>query len=114
MPAADQAALLNVLIGVLDDGQHRTGHRHDGYAPAPLATAHRHGIYSANLVLLILAVGGPVTGSALFPGARDPAGRWRGTVLLWRSALGELPLGGYRGQDRAWLLPSLLGSALGG
>jgi hypothetical protein len=34
-------------------------------------------------------VGGPVTGSRLFPGARDPGGRWRGTVLLWRSALGE-------------------------
>ena len=74
---------------MLDDSRRRTGHRHEDYAPAPRATAARHAIYSANLVLLILAVAGPVTGSRLFPGARDPAGRWRGTVLLWRSALGE-------------------------
>jgi hypothetical protein len=86
---ADRPGLAGLLIGVLDDSRRRTGHRHEDYAPAPRATAARHAIYSANLVLLILAVAGPVTGSQLFPGARDPAGRWRGTVLLWRSALGE-------------------------
>ena len=86
---ADRPRLARLLIGVLDDSRRRTGHRHEDYAPAPRATAGRHAIYSANLVLLILAVGGRVTGSQLFPGARDPAGRWRGTVLLWRSALGE-------------------------
>jgi hypothetical protein len=86
---AGRPQLAELLIGVLGDSRRRTGHRYEDYAPAPRATAARHAVYSANLVLLILAVTGPLTGTRLFPEARDPAGRWRGLVLLWRSALGE-------------------------
>jgi hypothetical protein len=94
VPEADRAPLTNLLVSVLDDSQRRTGHRHDGYAPAPLPTAARHGIYSANVVLLILTVASlepprPVTASQLFPGAADAPGRWHHTALLWRAALAE-------------------------
>jgi hypothetical protein len=87
--AADRPRLTDVLIGVLGDARRRTTHKHADYAPAPLSTATRHGIYNANLVLLALSLNPSVTASRLFPGAYDPAGRWRGTVLLWRSALRE-------------------------
>jgi hypothetical protein len=87
--AADRTQLAERLISVLANSCRRTGHRHEDYAPAPLATAARHGIYSANLVLLILILTGTVSGSRLFPGTPDPAGRWRRTTLLWRSALSE-------------------------
>jgi hypothetical protein len=87
--AADRSRLTDVLISVLADAQGRTTHKHDTYAPVPLATAVRHGTYSANLVLLILSLSPSVTASRLFRGARDPAGRWRGMVLLWRSSLRE-------------------------
>jgi hypothetical protein len=89
VPPADRERLAELLIGVLFDSQGRTGHRHEDYAPATRPTAARHGVYAANLVLLILTLAGPVTGSRLFPGARDPAGRWTGTVMLWRSALSQ-------------------------
>jgi hypothetical protein len=86
---AGRPQLATCLITVLDDSGRRTGHRHEDYAPAPLATARRHGIYCANLVLLILTLTGPLAGSQLFPGSPDPSGRWRGMTLLWRSALNE-------------------------
>jgi hypothetical protein len=89
VPAADRPRLAELLIGVLADSQRRTGHRHEDYAPAVRPTASRHGVYAANLVLLVLTLAGPVTGSRLFPGSRDPAGRWTGTVMLWRSALSQ-------------------------
>jgi hypothetical protein len=86
---ADRPQLAQCLITVLDDSRRRTGHRHEDYAPASLETAQRHGIYCANLVLLILTLTGPLAGSQLFPGSPDPSGRWRAMVLLWRSALNE-------------------------
>jgi hypothetical protein len=86
---AGQSRLTDVLIGVLADSRQRTGHKHADYTPAALPTAARHGIYSANLVLLILSLNPSVTASRLFGGGRDPAGRWKGLALLWRSALYE-------------------------
>ncbi len=72
--AADRSRLTDVLIGVLADSRQRTGHKHADYAPAALPTAARHGIYSANLVLLILALNPSVTASRLFGGAPRPGG----------------------------------------
>lgn len=86
---ADRHRLAGLLIDVLTESTFRTEHRHADYQPAALATSSRHGIYSANLVLLILAVKEIVTASELFPGSEDPARDWNRRVLLWRSALSE-------------------------
>ena len=81
--------LTRLLIAVLADSQTRTERRYASYVPAPAATAARHGIYSANLVLLILALASKVAASDLFPGAHDPPGTWHRRALLWRSSLTE-------------------------
>jgi hypothetical protein len=87
--AADRAPLAGLLTDVLAQSASRTEDRHPGYRPAALATSSRHGIYGANLVLLILALNDPVSASELFPGEDDPARAWNRRVLLWRSALSE-------------------------
>jgi hypothetical protein len=87
---ADRARLADVLTGVLADARYRTGHRHAEYVPLPLPTSSRHGVYGANLVLLILSLVPAVTAGGLFPWAEDPPGEWHATVRLWRSALSEL------------------------
>ena len=55
---SDRHQLAGMLVNVLDDSAFRTEHRHAGYRPAPLPISARHGIYSANLVLLITALRG--------------------------------------------------------
>jgi len=85
----DQRQLAELLVGVLADSQARTEHRYGGYGPAPLPTAARHGIYSANLVLLILALTPSMPASKLFPEWTDPSGTWHRRALLWRSSLTE-------------------------
>ena len=86
---ADRRQLAELLVGVLADSQARTEHRYPSYVPAPVSTASRHGIYSANLVLLILALASEMTASELFPEAKDPSGSWHRRTLLWRSSLTE-------------------------
>ena len=86
---ADRRRLAGLLIEVLTQSTSRTEDRHAGYRPATLATSSRHGIYSANLVLLILALKDAVTASELFPGSDNPSWSWNRRVLLWRSALTE-------------------------
>lgn len=54
---------------------------HPGHASAPA----RHAAYSANLLLLIALIGGPVTGRELFPDGLFPASDWRRHTMLWRS-----------------------------
>jgi len=85
----EQRQLAELLVGVLADSQARTEHRYAGYEPAPLPTAARHGIYSANLVLLILALTPGMPASRLFPESADPPGTWHRRALLWRSSLTE-------------------------
>ncbi|MFD0476039.1 NACHT domain-containing protein [Nonomuraea thailandensis] len=55
------------------------------YRPEQLGDPARHGAYAANLLLLIVLIGGPVHGRELFPRARFPAAEWRRHALLWRS-----------------------------
>ncbi len=81
--------LADLLIKVHARNADRDSDRYASYRPAPLAVASRHGIYSANLVLLIATLAGHVTASQLFPGADDPPGAWHRNALLWRSALTE-------------------------
>lgn len=85
----DRHKLAHVLVKVLDDSAFRTEHRHAGYRPARLAISARHGIYSANLVLLITALSEQITASELFPSSADPGRTWNRRALLWRSALNE-------------------------
>jgi hypothetical protein len=85
----NQHRLAGLLVNVLTESTSRTEHRHAGYRPAALAISSRHGIYSANLVLLILALREGVKASELFPRSADPPGAWHRRTLLWRSALTE-------------------------
>ena len=71
---ADRHRLAGLLINALTESTSRTGNRHTGYQPTTLAISSRPGIYSANLVLLILVLRPSVTASELFPGSDDPAG----------------------------------------
>lgn len=89
VPAAHRPQLAELLISVLAESTMRTGHRYAGYQPAELAVSARHGIYGANLVLLILALVDRITASSLFRGSPDPPKTWHRCVLLWRSALSE-------------------------
>jgi hypothetical protein len=89
---ADRRKLVDLLIGVLADSETRTEHRYHSYCPAPLPTSSRHGVYSANIVLLILALEPTVFASQLFRSpnsSNDPPGLWHRRVLLWRSAMTE-------------------------
>ncbi|WP_405090637.1 hypothetical protein OG767_24155 [Micromonospora sp. NBC_01392] len=61
--------------------------RFDGYRPRRLRVTVRHAAYSANLLLLVLAVAGEVTGRELFPDEAVPVDEWRAQVGLWRSQL---------------------------
>jgi hypothetical protein len=88
----ERRKLADLLIDVLGVSENRTEHRYNAYRPAPLPTSSRHGVYSANLVLLILALEPTVSAARLFraPNAyNDPAKMWHRRVLLWRSAMTE-------------------------
>ncbi len=92
VPDNDRRRLAELLINVLEASQNRTEHRYSAYRPASLPTSSRHGVYSANLVILILALEPTVSASRLFPGSNaysEPSGMWHRRVLLWRSAMTE-------------------------
>ncbi|GGQ83546.1 hypothetical protein GCM10010166_62120 [Couchioplanes caeruleus subsp. azureus] len=57
------------------------------YSPAPLSAPARYAVYSANLVLLLVAIGSPFTTDDLFPEADERIDEWRQVTLLWRSQL---------------------------
>jgi hypothetical protein len=90
MPQAERRRLADLLVRLLADSAARTEHRHAGYRPAAIAVSSRHGIYSANLVLLILVLVPTVTASELFRGVPNPVDAWHRRVLLWRSSLTEM------------------------
>jgi hypothetical protein len=88
----DRRELAGLLIDIFAASETRTEHRYSAYCPARLATASRHGTYSANLVLLILALEPALSASRLFRASmpyNDPPGMWHRRVLLWRSAMTE-------------------------
>ena len=90
--AADRSKLADLLVDVLADSETRTEHRYAAYLPAPLPTSSRHGVYSANMVLLTLALEPAMSACQLFHtsnSSNDPAGTWHRRVLLWRSAMTE-------------------------
>ncbi|MCA6096345.1 hypothetical protein LE181_29790 [Streptomyces sp. SCA3-4] len=86
---ADRNALKSLLIKVLSQNEERTEHRYADYRPARPVTSARHGVYSANLFLLLMFLTGGITAGELFPEAEDPPGTWHRRVLLWRSSFDE-------------------------
>jgi len=58
-----------------------------GYQPLELTVTTRHAVWSANLVILAVLVGGEISGSELFPQELNPALAWRNEAMLWRSQL---------------------------
>jgi hypothetical protein len=55
------------------------------YGHGPVSAPARHAAFSANLLVLITLIGGPVTGRELFPDGLFPAADWRRHATLWRS-----------------------------
>ncbi|WP_240926066.1 hypothetical protein [Streptomyces sp. JB150] len=95
IPAAERERLAGLLTAVLHQHGQRTHEPHRAYRPTRYAaspglrTSARHGIYGANLVLVILLFKGRVTAGELFPSWDDHAGAWHRHVLLWRSSFDE-------------------------
>ncbi len=106
LPTPRRRQLTTVLLGLFRDSLGpRRDSRYSEYTPLPLPVPARHAAYSSNLAVLIVLSAGDVTGSQLFPAARDPAEDWRKLALLWRS---QLPAEGWTGLisaislDRTW------------
>lgn len=79
-----RAILLDLFRRALEP---RDRGRFADYAPTPLSVPARHAVYSANLVLLLVAMGSPFTTNDLFPEADDRIEEWRRLTLLWKSQL---------------------------
>ena len=92
VPDTDRQGLADLLIDVFAASENRMEHHYNAYRPTPLPTSSRHGIYGANLVLLILSLEPTVSAARLFRASHaynDPPGMWHRRVLLWRSAMTE-------------------------
>lgn len=89
IPGPDRERLGELLLTVLSDHRTRTEHRYADYRPEVRATSSRHGLYSANIVLLTVHVTGRLKGHELFPGADKPEALWHRRALLWRAAFRE-------------------------
>jgi hypothetical protein len=74
-----------LLIAFHDALEPRADWSYDRYHPGHASAPARHAAYSANLLLLIALIGGPVTGRELFPDSLFPASDWRRHAMLWRS-----------------------------
>ncbi|KUP97121.1 ATPase [Thermobifida cellulosilytica TB100] len=76
-----------VLADLLREaGRHRREAHYGGYRPVDLGAAPRDAVYTANLMLVLVAVhGGAVPLRELF--GQDAVARWRSLAHLWRSQL---------------------------
>ena len=78
--------LRGLLLAAFHDAlEPRADSSYDRYRPGHVSAPARHAAYSANLLLLIALIGGPVTGRELFPDGLFPASDWRHHAMLWRS-----------------------------
>ncbi|MGW2230656.1 NACHT domain-containing protein [Streptomyces formicae] len=89
LPMEERRRLADLVVRVLGERELRAEQPHGAYLPRRIRTASRHGIYSANLVLLALLLTGGTTASALFPSSSDPGSAWHRYALLWRSSFEE-------------------------
>ncbi|GGT44627.1 hypothetical protein GCM10010271_55860 [Streptomyces kurssanovii] len=89
IPGDERDRLARLLIRVLEQHAERTDDPRPAYRPVRLRTPARHGIYGANLVLVILILQDRTTARQLFPYWADHASAWHRHVLLWRSSFDE-------------------------
>jgi hypothetical protein len=90
IPAAERGRLAELVVEARAAAAFRTTHDHAAYRPDPARpTSARHGMYEANLVLLLLALSGGFPASRLFPDTEDAPKTWHRRVLLWRSSFTE-------------------------
>jgi transcriptional regulator with XRE-family HTH domain len=94
---ADRDRLLQLLVRLLEGAHHTRLSTDDSYQPRWLTPMARHATYTANLVLLAVAVAGSVHVTQLFTTSEGAVDCWHRQALLWRSQL----------QDDEWL--SLVG-----
>jgi hypothetical protein len=85
----ERQRLTDVLLGLFGTSAYRSEHRLAAYRPVARPVFVRHGLYSLNLLLLILALRPEVRASDLFLGDPDAGDAWHRRALLWRSALDE-------------------------
>ncbi|MBJ3812770.1 NACHT N-terminal helical domain 7-containing protein [Streptomyces flavofungini] len=89
LPEAERAALGPLVVRAMGERELRAEQPYPTYLPRRIRVASRHGIYSANLVVLALLLTGGTTAGALFPFGGDVGSAWHRHVLLWRSSLNE-------------------------
>lgn len=97
---ARRALLRSLMLGLFQtalDIRQAPGQAH--YEPVKLSAPERAAAYSANLLIIVILVGGEATGTDLFPGAIDTVAEWRAHATLWRSQLSQ--------DGWAWLARSL-------
>lgn len=90
LSADERRRLADLVVRVLGERELRADQPHGAYLPRRIRAASRHGIYSANLVVLALLLTGGTTAGALFPSSSDPGSAWHRRALLWRSSFDEL------------------------
>jgi hypothetical protein len=84
--ANTRGVLRGLLLAAFHDAlEPRADWSYDRYHPGHVSAPARHAAYSANLLLFITLIGGPVTGRELFPNSPFPAYDWRRHAMLWRS-----------------------------
>ncbi|MGY0235661.1 NACHT domain-containing protein [Longispora urticae] len=86
----DRSAMARTIEILISRYRTRRGSdEHAGYRPTEPDQVRQLAAYSANLVLLRLALmsGGGLPLAELWPEEPDPLGLWRSTVTLWRSGL---------------------------
>ncbi|MFJ2766401.1 NACHT domain-containing protein [Streptomyces sp. NPDC087300] len=86
---AERESLAQLVVRVLGERELRADQPHPAYLPRRTRAASRHGIYSANLVVLTLLLTGGTSAGALFPSSSDPGSAWHRHALLWRSSFEE-------------------------
>lgn len=86
-PETNRTAVGRVLVRQLTEaGMPRASRTFDSYAPRALTVSARYAAYSANLVLLAVAVKGQLAMSEVHPDAdTDPAEEWHSLATLWQS-----------------------------
>ena len=86
--SSNKQTLQELLLRLFQDAlQERHDGLFDNYQPVSVPAPTRHAAYSANLVLLIVLIGGEITTGQLYPSSTDAVNRWRQAALLWRSQL---------------------------
>ncbi|AEK41444.1 hypothetical protein RAM_14780 [Amycolatopsis mediterranei S699] len=90
LPRPRRSTLRQLLLSLFHRAlMARHAGRYDEYQPDTVSVPARHATYSANLLLLIVSVGGEVSVAELFPDRPDPIHDWQEISSLWQAVLPE-------------------------